>query len=378
MPDHAPAHELARVLRAEIQRTGPMPFARFMELALYDPASGYYERACETIGKRGDFFTSVSVGPLFGELLATRFSEWLSALGESSPRLQLVEAGAHDGRLAHDILAWFARERPAQLARLDYWLLEPSPTRRAWQQKTLAAFAPQTRWFASWEELTAQTPGVRGIIFSNELLDAFPVRRLGWDAAAQCWFEWAVTCDNGKFSWTRLAVGDDPATLFYPFQIPPELAAVLPDGFTTEVCPAASAWWRDAAKALHAGKLLTIDYGLNAEDFFRPARANGTLRAYALHRVSADLLANPGEQDLTAHVNFSALETAGEGSGLVTEARVSQAQFLTEIAARAWQSSPAPDAARLRQFHTLTHPEHLGHRFSVLIQSRDGDLAASH
>jgi SAM-dependent MidA family methyltransferase len=182
-----------------------------------------------------------------------------------------------------------------------------------------------------------------------------------------------VTRDAEKFSWTRLPLHDDPETLFHPFQIPPELAAVLPDGFTTEVCPAAAAWWRDAANALRAGKLLTIDYALNAEDFFSPARANGTLRAYSQHHVSADLIANPGQQDLTAHVNFSALQAAGESAGLTTDARISQAQFLTEIAARAWQSSPAPDAAGLRQFQTLTHPEHLGHRFSVLVQSRAGD-----
>jgi SAM-dependent MidA family methyltransferase len=155
--------------------------------------------------------------------------------------------------------------------------------------------------------------------------------------------------------------------------LPPALLDVLPDGFTTEVCPAAERWWCDVARLLGSGRLVAIDYGLSADEFFAPERSAGTLRAYHRHHIIADLLANPGEQDLTAHVNFTALQRAGEAEGLQTEAFMLQAEFLTRIAARAWGESGSGverDPARLRQFQTLTHPEHLGRPFRVLIQSR--------
>jgi SAM-dependent MidA family methyltransferase len=151
------------------------------------------------------------------------------------------------------------------------------------------------------------------------------------------------------------------------------LLAVLPDGFTTETSPAAAVWWRQAAGSLTCGRLLAFDYGLSAGEFLLPQRANGTLRAYHRHRLTADVLANVGEQDITAHVNFTALQSAGESVGLETEGLLPQADFLTRIAARTW----TPESGfgewtsnRTRQFQALTHPEHLGRRLQVLIQSR--------
>ena len=139
-----------------------------MELALYCPNSGYYERPDVSPGRGGDFFTSVSVGRLFGELLAFRFAEWLEAIPGGSR--QILEAGSHDGRLAADILGSLLKEGPDLFATVEYWILEPSPHRRAAQEKTLRDFAGKVRWFNSREALPAS--GVHGIIFSNELLDA--------------------------------------------------------------------------------------------------------------------------------------------------------------------------------------------------------------
>jgi SAM-dependent MidA family methyltransferase len=154
--------------------------------------------------------------------------------------------------------------------------------------------------------------------------------------------------------------------------LPAELLAVLPDGYTIETSPAAENWWREAAASLRYGKLLTIDYGFTAEEMFSPARTNGTLRAYFRHHVSGDLLANPGEQDLTAHVNFSAIQKAGEEAGLKTESVCTQPQFLTRILETAIndKSFADLDAKQARQFQTLTHPEHLGRAFRMLVQSR--------
>jgi SAM-dependent MidA family methyltransferase len=218
---------------------------------------------------------------------------------------------------------------------------------------------------------------VSGIIFSNELLDALPVHRLGWDASARRWFEWGVAAKNDSFVFSKMPIPDssastDTVSLTWP-ESPRELLEVLPDGFTTEVSPTARAWWQEASRALKTGHLLTIDYGLNAEEFFAPERQNGTIRGYHRHHSTRDLLQNIGEQDLTAHVNFTALIQAGEETGLRTTGLLSQAKFLTQIAEQTWQKG-APfrkwSPEDVRQFQTLTHPEHLGRSFQVLIQSR--------
>jgi SAM-dependent MidA family methyltransferase len=147
---------------------------------------------------------------------------------------------------------------------------------------------------------------------------------------------------------------------------------VLPDLYTVETSPAAESWWRSAAAVLTHGKLVAIDYGFTDAEVFSPARTRGTLRAYHGHRVSDDLLAHPGEQDLTAHVNFSAIQRAGEAAGLKTETFCTQPQFLTRILEQAYDQKTLDqwDAKQTRQFHTLTHPEHLGRAFKVLVQFR--------
>lgn len=371
--------EMSDLIRAEIRAAGGViSFARFMELALYAPGLGYYERAAQVVGREGDFYTSVSVGPVFGELLAFQFAEWM----ESDSPFQIVEVGAHDGRLARDILGWFRQWRPALAGAVEYWIVEPSPIRREWQAKTLSKFDGQVRWTSAVPDSGArlatdlpapisQLPPIRGVIFANELLDALPVHRLGWDAAKHTWFEWGVAAQADGFEWTRLNL--PPAAVSVPV-LPDELLAVLPDGFTTEACPAAVAWWRNAALSLIEGRLLTFDYGLEATEFFLPQRAGGTLRGYHRHRFADHVLAQPGEQDLTAQVNFTALQHAGEAAGLSTEAFTRQSQWLTGIMAR---TGAVPNrfeswnAQRIRQFQTLTHPEHLGRAFSVLVQRRE-------
>ena len=355
-----------------------------MELALYCPLCGFYEKKRDTTGQRGDFYTSVSVGPLFGELLAFQFAEWLMELRIPGCRLQIVEGGAHDGQLAKDILNWLRLRRPRLFEEIEYRIVEPSTTRQQWQRETLSEFAPRVRWLADLYALAGssssaplnrqleignqQSSGVCGIIFANELLDAMPVHRLGWDAKRREWFEWGVTTANERFVWQRLPVSGARGMIC----VPPELLGVLPDGFTTEICPAAEDWWRTAASVLTQGRLLTIDYGLDGEERFAPQRANGTLRAYHRHRLADDVLANPGEQDLTSHVDFTVIQQAGETAGLKTEALAPQAKFLTGIARRAWQDGGdfGPwTSGQTRQFQTLTHPDHLGRSFRVLIQS---------
>jgi SAM-dependent MidA family methyltransferase len=358
-------NDIRSIIEDELTRCGPVSFARFMELALYCPNFGYYERLEKSPGRLGDYFTSVSVGPLFGELLAGQFAGWLAAA--TAGNHQILEAGAHDGQLARDILRHLQAHQPGVLASLEYWILEPSDRRRASQETTLKEFSGRVRWFKSWDALPPS--GVRGVIFSNELLDALPVRRLGWDATVRKWFEWGVSLGDGGFVWTKLP--ELEARILVP-PLPDELLALLPDGFSTEVCPAATEWWRHAAQALRGGKLLAFDYGLTAEQFFAPERSHGTLRAYSQHHATKDVLARAGEQDITASVNFSAIRAAGESAGLTTEAYETQARFLTGIVVRLAEDQAFNEwlAPRARQFQTLAHPEHLGQSFRVLVQSR--------
>ena len=397
----------AETIAGEIREKGVITFARFMELALYCPNCGYYEREEDNIGRGGDFYTSVSVSRLFGELLAFQFAGWLEewqpgatmspdavSPGKTSAgeTIRIAEAGAHDGTLARDILAWLQQRRPSLYQRLEYWIVEPSERRQHRQRQNLCEFGARVRWVNGLAGLDvgstsgiglARPAGWRGVFFSNELLDAMPVRRLGWDAKARAWFELGVTLEGGRLVWARIsgakAVVADPQ-VSAPSPIPhgrfpaeSELLDFLPDGFTTEVSPAAERWWRGAAQALGQGRLLTIDYGLTAEESLVPERKQGTLRAYHRHRLSSEVLACPGEQDITAHVNFTAIQAAGEATGLRTEAFLTQAQFLTSIAARTWQREGSfgewtPE--RRRQFQTLIHPEHLGRSFRVLVQAR--------
>ncbi len=364
----------AAVIREEIRKSGVISFARFMELALYCPETGYYEAKKDIVGQGGDFITSVSVGSLFGELLAFQLAEWLGELPIADCRLPIVEAGAHDGRLAADILGWLQAHRPGLFEKIEYVIVEPSPVRRRWQEEMLTGFADKMSWVSQLCELkirqsaTGSRQSVNGIIFSNELLDAFPVHRHGWDAGTKSWFEWGVALEGEYFRWVKLQHPISGAQQLCPS----ELENVLPDGYIVETSPAAGGWWREAAAVLSRGKLLAIDYGHPAEEMFSPARTRGTLRAYHQHHVTDDLLANPGEQDLTAHVNFPAIQKAGEDAGLRTEQFCTQPQFLTRILQRAvtGKTFASVDAKQVRQFQTLTHPEHLGRAFRVLVQSR--------
>ena len=379
---------LSEIIGREAAQRGVLPFARFMELALYCPVHGYYETKTDNPGRQGDYYTSVGVGELFGQLLAFQFAEWLETLNSQPSTLNMVEAGAHDGRLAKEILAWLQLKRPKLFGQIEYWIIEPSACRQEWQKETLKDFAPRVRWFAGFQSLLQESTGrsspatrhppLRGIIFSNELLDALPVHRLGWDAQNKKWFEWGVAVDGNKFVWARCpdilalqsgARGFDPSSILH---LPSSLLAVLPDGYTIETCPAAENWWREAAQVLGHGKLLTIDYGFTADELFSPARRHGTLRAYFRHHAGDDLLANVGEQDLTAHVNFSAVQAAGESAGLKTESFSTQSQFLTQILEKSAKGNSLETwtSAQARQFQTLTHPEHLGRAFRVLVQSR--------
>ncbi|MGE3311987.1 MAG: class I SAM-dependent methyltransferase [Limisphaerales bacterium] len=361
------ASDVESILRSEIRERGPVTFARFMELALYAPGAGYYEREGGQTGRRGDYYTSVSVGPVLGFLLAA----WVAEGCATFASIDCVEAAAHDGQLAVDVLTALGRFHPATAERVRYRILEPSAVRRGVQARTLEAAIPdlfrsgRVGWVSGWEEFL-EPP--RGVVFSNELLDAMPVHRLAWDATERRWFEWGVALEGDRFVECRM----EPTIPEVRTEMAP-LEAVLPDGFVVERSPAAVVWWTQAARALGRGAIAALDYGFGEDDVVRPERVGGTARAYRGHRRVDDLLARPGAQDLTAHVDFPRLLAAGESEGLTTTAFLPQGRWLGRLAARVMSRGGAGAAwlaERARGLQTLTHPGHLGHVMRVLAQER--------
>jgi SAM-dependent MidA family methyltransferase len=365
-------NELQQIILGEISANGPVSCARFMELALYHPVHGYYEKRLDQVGRAGDFQTSVSVGPLFGELLARRFAGWLEPLALSGASVRIVETGAHQGQLAADILLWLKQHRPALADRLRYCILEPSERRRDHQGEFLAAVSKQVDWFPGIGALEAAIGGVHGIFFSNELLDAFPIHRFAWSSRQRAWAELGVGARADELQWTPLT---SPTADLPPV---PEaaLASILPDAFTVESSPAAVDWWRRAGNALREGYLVAFDYGLETDEGLDPSRPKGTLRGYRNHSHAHNVLTDPGEQDLTAHVHWKAIRQAGEAVGLHTRSFSTQGTFLTKLLQDLLASNPDSshlDPKQIRQFQTLTHPQHFGSRFQVLVQSRHAE-----
>lgn len=360
--------DLNEIIRAEIRSSGPLQFDRFMELALYHPTGGYYTQIGEhpQTGRSGDFFTSVSVGPLFGRLLARQFFQMWQVLG--SPGLfGIAEQGAHDGRLACDILEWCRWETPEFFKAIRYGIVEPSQAARIAQQKLAekTGVAGSLTWFDNPASLREWPVG---IFFSNELVDAFPVRVIIYHSGQ--WLEKRVGMgESNALVWVTQAIEDRELAEVVEAISPP-----LVEGYTTEINLSARGWMKEVASVVKRGYMLTIDYGFSASLYYAPFRTGGTLTAYSNHRRTEEVLVDPGVRDITAHVDFTALAYAGESAGLKTLGFVDQQRFLMGIAKDELSGASGPRAhieENLRAWNTLTHPEYLGTRFHALLQAKD-------
>jgi SAM-dependent MidA family methyltransferase len=316
-------------IRAEIERGGGrITFARFMELALYHPQHGYYTSGRQRIGKAGDYFTSVSVGPLFGRILARQFQQFCAELG-NPPEFEVVEFGGHRGQLRDDVLA----AAPG----LRYRVVEigdPLPER------------------------------IVGCIFSNEFLDAMPVHRVR--AEQGTWSEIYVTTDfvetHGPLSTPRLA------------DYLRDLPVHLMEGYTTEVNLRALDWLEDVAPRLQRGFMLTIDYGYEREAYFSPQHRAGTLLCYHRHSRNDNPYQHIGEQDITAHVEFTSFIEHGKTLGLGPVLFTDQSHYLLQtgepIIAEIVERTAGQPSKERQAIHQLLHPELMGRTFKVLVQRK--------
>jgi len=346
-------------IREIIGDRGALAFPDFMELSLYDPEHGYYAGEPRQVGRGGDFFTSVSVGPLFGKLLARRFLRWHRE-NSVTGRWRILECGAHDGTLCADILEEIASLDPAAFAGLGYAISEPLPRLRRAQQEKLAGFPEKIRHCEGSAEL--EDDPLPGIIFGNELLDALPFHVVRRENGA--WAECLVAnAPEGGFCWEQRQPVLDPA-------LRSALAAIgddFPDGYRTEVRTVFGGILHGFRRCLTDGLMIWADYGFTRTDYYHPQRVEGTLRTFSKHRAAGNPLENPGGIDITAHVDFTAVIEAAAAQGAIVGCFRSQGSWLTEVA-REWLlgQEGAPDAAAIRQFQTLTHPAHLGADFHIL------------
>jgi SAM-dependent MidA family methyltransferase len=352
------------LLARRIRASAPISFAEFMRECLYHPVHGYYSR---TNARRfADYYTSVDVHPIFGRLLARQFAEMWSLLG-SPHRFIVVESAAGVGRLAGHILDFCARELPEFYAALEYVAVERSAARRAEHAARMETHAVAGH-ATSAPEIPENIPA--GCIFSNELLDALPVHRVIMEHGSL--WEIFVGYENGRFI-EQQGTPSMPALQEY-FT---EQGITLADGQQAEVCFEACDWVECAGRALQRGFVLTIDYGHEAGLLYGEHHNRGTLLAYRDHTVTENILDAPGEQDLTAHVNFTVLGLWGRRAGLARTGLVTQSQFLVALGrGNEFADLYEPGQTEMEKLRArlllknLIHPEGLGEKFQVLIQHK--------
>lgn len=352
--------------------TGALSFAEVMRLVLYDEKCGYYGRGPVHIGRSGDFYTAVSVGPLYGRLLAELVERTWQAL-EQPTEFFVIEQGAHDAQLMEDVIKGLRAMESPLSGVLRALIIEGNGAYRSVQAAKLKPLlGERVGWLADVRGL--KNGPANACFITNELLDAFPVHRVRWNGAE--WMEQTVT------------VGEDGAALVWRDAQPTDARVIeeiahlprsLPPGYTTEVHPAALEWMEQLLASPFRGTLLVADYGLEDHEYYVPERADGTLRRYFEHKTDGDVLANLGECDLTAHINFTRVIDEARAGGFGSVRFLDQGRFLTRLAAswlRSLEGRAYPDTpALLRQFHTLTHPAHMGMKFRLCLLGRGVDAS---
>jgi SAM-dependent MidA family methyltransferase len=360
---------LKKFILSEIKKGGPIPFSQFMEWCLYHPDHGYYRSGGMNIGKDGDFYTSPCVHPIFGGLIAKQLSQMAEQLGGKT--FDVVEQGAGRGFLCKDVLQWAKRNVPPFYQRLRYYLLETSSLLIREQGERLAEYEKEGKVF--WMDPETFEKGknlVEGCFLSNELVDAFPVHQIVFDHGELK--EIYVTEDQAQLKEQLGDLSDSRiASYFHAMDI------VLQEGQRAEVNLKALDWMEKVSHCLKKGFVLTIDYGYCAKELYSPSRRQGTLLCYAHHQTSDNPYERLGEQDITAHINFTSLIQKGEEVGLHFIGLVPQYRFLIALGFLQEMESLGRemaeiDALRLRLSlkHLIEPDMGMGEVFKVLIQHK--------
>jgi len=356
-----------------IRERGPLTVAAFMDLALYDPGFGYYARAAQRSGRAGDFFTSVDVGPLFGQLLEIQLEEMTRMLNSrfGIQHADLVEAGAGNGRLSADILRAARRRDPGFYESIRLHLVEASAEARRAQAGTLGDVAE--RLASSGASLP---DSFEGVLIANELLDALPVHQVvmreGGLREVYVSHQSQSRSETASTEHSRLTTVEGELSTPALSDYLARLGVSLEPGWRAEINLRAVDWIRGAAQRLRRGFIILIDYGHDARELYSATHSTGTLTTFVKHRsggpegsaAAPPWLQQPGEQDLTAHVDFTSVRAAAEAEGMTAIGFLDQTYFLMGLL----EGLPDPEAAiRNPQFKTLMLPGGIGSTHKVLI-----------
>lgn len=381
---------LVEAIAQEVQASGPVTFARFMELALYHEPFGYYmrrpedesveggpdracedrigpDRACEDrIGWNGDFYTSSDVHPVLGEALAKQAWQIDERLGHPDP-FTVLEMGAGKGLLARDFLTASETLPGSFFERLRYTIVEKSPAMRASQRRQLGRWVSDVPR-AAWLDGLASLPdaSLTGLLLSNELVDAFPVHRIVVEGGQVR--EVYVAVENGRFVEQTGPLSSDE--LHGYLRRLASIDVTLAEGMKTEVNLEALHWIKEVGRVMGRGIVLTIDYGHTAQDLYGPERRRGTLLCYYHQMASEDPYSRVGLQDMTAHVDFSSLATAGEEAGLQVTGFTNQLSFLMGLGVEQMLDRLEPGSKDFQSVVHLLRPDGMGRTFKILVQRK--------
>ena len=358
VPERAHVERMHALVRAEVEAGGgAIAFSRYMEIALYAPRLGYYRAGWRTFGPRGDFVTAAEISPLFARAVARQVEQVLSAIGSR----EVVEIGAGTGTMAARMLAELA---PRGAVR--YRILEPSGALAARQRETIEALAPDALSSVGWLDALPE-PGLRGVVLANEVVDALPVERFEMTADGVAMHR--VGFDAGRPVWRRDRA--DPWLDEAVESIEDDIGHRLPAGYVSELGPARAAWAASVAERLERGLVLLMDYGFPRREYYHPDRRDGTLRCHFRHRRHHDPLVLCGVQDITAHVDFSALARA---SGLDVAGFTTQGDFLLGCGLLDLVSDLDPGSSEFvrltAQIKRITLPGEMGEAVKVMALTR--------
>ncbi len=363
--------ELIAAISSEIASNGPIPFVRFMELVLYHPQFGYYMRKPvgmdhERIGWSGDFYTSSDVHPILGRAIAAQARQMDELLGCPTP-FTIVEMGAGKGLFARDCLAAIHAEQDDFASRVRCVLIERSPAMRELQRQSMAHWLRKpglVTWVEDLGELAPQS--VTGLFFSNELIDALPVHRIQvTDGQME---ELCVDYRDGGFVSCLKPLSTSALARYLQ-----QFNTAWPEGYRTEVNIQALDWMEQVARLMDRGFVMTIDYGHTAQDLYGPERKDGTFLCYFRQQTNDDPFNRIGEQDMTAHVDFSNLASAGEKQGLHVTGFTNQMSFLVGLGVEGMIGALKPESPEFRAAIHLLKPNGMGSTFKVLIQHKGID-----
>jgi SAM-dependent MidA family methyltransferase len=361
-------NELIQIIKDRIRMSGPITFAKFMQLALYHQGYGYYSSDRTRIGKEGDYYTSPCVHPAFGEIIGRFIYKVYKTL--DIQEFTIVEMGAGKGYLALDVLDSIKRDQPEFYSNLNYLMVEISPTLVEEEKSILKDHMRKIKFLNSISEIEDEE--VAGVFISNELLDSFPFHRLKY--IKDNFQEIYVGLRNDQFT----EILDSLSTIELKNYID-RYDIEFREGQEVEINLNAGKWLSDVSRVITRGFVLTIDYGFLAPELFNPTRMTGTSKCLYKHSANDDPLTHIGEQDITAHVDFSNLIRVGESVGLNTFKYITQGQFLidwgildiVERYSSKDKSSKTSEQKHILAIKNLFLPELMGDKFKVLIQEKN-------